>query len=350
MHWSRLSLLVALSLAACGRREVEITQEPLRAPVEVAPPQEPRAPLQGDSGLPPATNGVLASGAADKILPIGSKPIVKLLEPGAEPRADLSYALTKGATQKMTMHMDMTMAMKVQGQTVPPTTIPRMSMGLDTTTIDKNPGGEFKVDSRLTTVDVVPNGGQQEQMAKALRPSLEVMKGLSMGYWVNPKGHVHDVKIGVPSGMPPAAQQLLTGMSQSFESMVTPLPSEPVGVGARWRVLSRTATGGADLLQSAEYTLKARKGSTATLEVKLVQVAASDTIKSAQMPAGMVAKMKNFSSGGSGTTQVDLKSVAPEGGTMTLKTTMDVAVQGGGPGAGDESTVETTTTVQMTRP
>lgn len=352
MHRSRLSLLLlALPLIACDRREIAIhaeTQAPLRAPVELAP-----APLssQGgpEQGLPPATNGVLARGAADKVLPVGGKPIVKLLEPGAEPRADLSYAFTKGATQKMIMHMDMIMAMKVQGQAMPPTTIPRMSMGMDATTVDKSAAGEFKIDSHLTSVTVDPNGGQQEQMAKALRPQLEAMKGLSMGYWVNPKGHVHDVKLGIPSGMPPAAQQLLAGMSASFESMVTPLPNEAVGVGAKWQVLSRTATGGADLLQSAIYTLKARKGSTATLEVKLVQLAASDTIQSAQMPAGMSAKVKSFSSGGSGTTQVDLKSVAPEAGAMTLKTSMDIAVQGA-QGTGDESTVETTTTVQIARP
>jgi hypothetical protein len=132
--------------------------------------------------------------------------------------------------------------------------------------------------------------------------------------------------------------------------MVTPLPAEPVGLGARWQVISRTATGGADLLQSAIYTLKSRDGGRATLEVKLIQLAASDTIHSPQMPAGMSAKVKSFSSGGSGTTQVDLKSVAPEGGAMTLKTTMDIGVQGAGPGTTDDSTVETTTAVTITRP
>lgn len=347
----RLSLLLlALPLVACDRREIAITPEPPRAPVEVAPTPAP-APQGGpEQNLPPSKNGVLSRGAADRVIAVGQKPIVRLLDAGAQPRADLSYAFAKGATNKMIMHMDMTMGMTVQGQKLPSTAIPRMSMGMDAKTIDRSAAGEFKIDSHLVSVRVVPNGGQQEQMAKALRPQLEAMKGLSMGYWVSPKGHVRDVKIGAPPGMPPAAQQLLNGMSQSFESMVTPLPNERVGVGARWQVLSRTSTGGADLLQSAIYTLKARNGSSATLEVKLVQLAASDTIHSPQMPAGMSAHVKAFNSGGSGTTQVDLKSVAPEAGSMTLRTTMDLAVQGGGPGGGDESRVETTTTVQIARP
>lgn len=346
-----LSLLVlALPLAACERRDVSITAEPA-AVADVAPakPQQ-GGPASPEQGLPRATNGVLPAGAADKVLPVGGKPIVKLIDPGAAPRSDLSYALAKGSSQKMVMTMDMSMAMKVQGHNVPATSLPRMSMGMDAATVDKSAAGEFKIDSHLTTVGVEANGGQQEQMARALRPQLDAMKGLSMSYWVGPKGHVHDVKLGLPSSMPPAAQQLLNGMSQSFESMVTPLPREPVGVGAQWQVISRTATGGADLLQSAIYTLKSRKGNQATLEVKLIQLAASDTIHGPQMPAGMSAKVKGFSSGGGGTTRVDLKSVAPEGGTMTLKTSMNLAVQGAGPGNGDESTVETTTTVQIARP
>lgn len=357
MHGHRLSLTLAvLALAACDRREAPaITAEPVitAAPRERAPEPE-RAPApQGagpEQGLPAAPNGILPRGAADKILPVGGKPVVKLLEAGAEPRSDISYAFVKGSSQKMLMAMDMSMGMKMQGQTLPATALPRMTMGMDAATVDKNGAGEFKVDSHLTTVSVDPNGGQQEQMARALRPHLEAMKGLSMAYWVSPKGHVHDVKIGSPPGMPAAAQQLLNGMSQSFESMVTPLPAEPVGVGARWQVLSRTATGGADLLQSAIYTLKARAGSRATLEVKLVQLAANDTIVGPQMPAGMSAKIKSFTSGGSGTTQMDLKSVAPEGGTMRLRSVMDIAVQGAGPSGGDESTVETNTTVNITRP
>jgi hypothetical protein len=293
---------------------------------------------------------VLPAGAADKVLPVGSKPIVKLIDAGAAPRADLSYALVKGAAQKMVMSMDMSMGMKMQGQTLPAQSIPRISMGMDATTVDKNAAGEFKVEVHLSSVTVDANGAQQEQIARAMRSQLDAMKGLSMGYWVNPKGQVHDVKVGMPAGMPPAAQQILTGMSQSFESMVTPLPAEAVGVGAQWQVITRTAAGGTDLLQSAIYTLKSRTGASVTLDVKLVQLAANDSIHTAQMPAGMSAKIKGFSSGGAGTSQLDLKSVAPEGGTMTLKVTMDLAVAGANPGAVEESTVETTTTVQIARP
>jgi hypothetical protein len=353
VHRSRLSVLLFVlplaATAACGQRDVSITAEPARRALEDATPIRPGAPPAPEQGLPRASSGVLPPGAADKVLPLGAQPLVKLLEPGAAPRADLSYALTKGSTQRMSMAMDMSMGLKAQGQALPQQALPRMTMVFDTAAAERNPAGEFRIDSRLSNVAVEPNGGQQEQMARALRPQVESMKGLGMAYWVSAKGNVRDVKLDMPASMPPAAQQLLSGMSQSFESMVTPLPVEPVGVGARWQVIMRTSSGGADLLQAAVYTLKSRDGSRAMLDVSLVQLSASDTIHGPQMPAGMSAKVKAFSSSGQGSTQVDLKSVAPEGGSLALKTSMTITVAGAG-AAGEESTVETTTNVQIGRP
>jgi hypothetical protein len=343
------ALLVALPVVACTSREVSITAEP--AP-SVLREDAPKPPVESQGNpevpLPRPANGVLPPGAADKVLPVGSQPIVRLLDAGAEPRSDLSYALTKGAAQKMGVGMDMAVGIKMKAQSVPQTPMPHMTLLFDANVAEKNAAAESRIDSRLTGATVDPNGGQQEQMARALRPQLDALKGLGMAYWVNPKGHVRDVKLDIPASAPPAAQQLMSGMSQSFESMVTPLPQEQVGVGARWQVVSRISSSGADLLQSAIYTLKSRSGARASLDVSVLQLAANDTIHTAQMPAGMSAKVKNFSSSGSGNTQLDLKNIAPEGGTMTLRTSMEITVAGGGPD--DASTVDTTTTVQITRP
>jgi hypothetical protein len=244
--------------------------------------------------------------------------------------------------------MDMGVGIKMRGQSVPQTPMPHMTLLFDTNVADKNATSESRIDSRLTGATVDPNGAQQEQMARALRPQLDSLKGLGMGYWVTPKGRTRDVKLDIPASAPPAAQQLMSGMSQSFESMVTPLPQEQVGVGARWQVVTRLSSSGADILQSAIYTLKSRNGARASLDVTVLQLCASDTIHTAQMPAGMSAKVKNFASSGSGNSQLDLKSIAPEGGSMTLKTMMEITVAGGA--ADDATTVDTTTTVQVTRP
>ena len=358
-----LALWLVLPLAACNKEPIPTptpepppaakadTTEKAPAPESLkakAPPSLPGAGGGQEIALPRGKDGVLPPGAADKVLPAGGQPIIRLLDAGAEPRTDLSYALQKGGSQKIKMSMDMVMSVKAGQRSLPPTTIPTMTMQLDVATTDRNPSGEWRIESKLTQITINPKGGQEEQFASAIRPQLEGMKGLGMGYWINAKGRVRDVKIDIPKSVPAAAQQLLQGMSQSFESMVAPLPSEPVGTGARWQVVSRLSSSGADLLQSAVYTLKSRSGDKIALDVTLSQLAANDTIKVPGMPAGVSAQVKAFNSGGSGTNQISTKNVAPEAGSMALKTTMNIAVQGGG--APDESSVDTQTKVQISKP
>lgn len=298
--------------------------------------------------LPKASHGVLAAGAADKLIPSGGAAIVRLLDAGAEPRADLSYAIAKGPAPKLGMAMDMAVSMKAGGQKNE-ATLPRMGMTLDGSVGETNDAGEWKINAGLVGITVEGKSAETEQLAAAMRPQVQAMKGLAIHYWLSPKGRVRDVKIELPKGFPPAAQSLVEGLNQSFESMVAPLPAEAVGVGAKWQVVSRMAASGADLLQSATYTLKARDGLKATLDVTTTQLSASDTLKALGSPPGSVTRVKSFSSGGTGTTRIDTTSVVPESGTTKMKTAMTVEVaQGGAPG--EESFVETRTFVQLSRP
>jgi hypothetical protein len=304
--------------------------------------------LNAPIALPKSASGVLAAGVADKLLASGAPAIVRLLDAGAEPRADLSYAIAKGPAPKLGMAMDMAVSVKSGGHSND-AALPRMGMTLDGSAGETNAAGEWKILASLVGITIDGKGPQAEQMAAAMRPQVESMKGLGINYWLSPKGRVRDVKVELPKGFPKAAEALVAGLNQSFESMVAPLPVEPVGLGAKWQVVSRMAASGADLLQSATYTLKARDGAHATLDVTTSQLSASDTISALGSPGGAVTRVKAFSSGGSGTTKIDTTSVVPESGTTTMKTGMTVLVtQGAAPG--EESTVETRTSVTLSRP
>lgn len=301
------------------------------------------------SSAPNPKNGILGAAAADKIIKVGSKPIVKLMGTGAEPRAKLSYALDKGSKALLQMSMDMTMSMKMAGQSIPPTAVPTMVMGMDMSVADKAASGDAKIDALLSSVGLSPQGKTQEVMAEQIRPQIEGMKGLTMGYWVSPSGFVRDVKVNVPPGFPPQAQQMLSGMNQSFESMVAPLPEGDVGVGASWEVITRIVSSGADLVQFAVYTLKERKGTKASLEIAVKQLAAQETINAPGMPAGATAKLSAFRSQGVGSNRIDLTMVAPDTGKMDVDSAMDLNVTVGAAPA-QQTSVNTKLSVQFTRP
>jgi hypothetical protein len=294
-------------------------------------------------------DGILPPGAADAILPSGQAPSVRLVEAGAEPRAALAYSLVKGRAVALGMALDMTMGVKSAGRSVEPSAIPRLSLLLDLTTGDAEPGGDPRVDAKLGKVTVEPRGASQAAMADLLRPAMERLGGLSMSYRVSPSGHVHDLVVQPPAGAPQGSAEVLGGVSQSFESMVAPLPAEPVGVGARWRVVSRVSAAGPDLLQLATYTLTALSGREATLGLVLTQVAASDEVRTPGLPDGVKARLRSFRSSGRGASRIDLGSVAPEAGTLTVDSAMDLEVaQGDGPG--QRTSAESTMRVEFSRP
>jgi len=319
-----------------------------KTPPAIAADAKIAAPAAGSSA-PAAKNGVLAPGQADKILAVGAKPSVKLMSPGAEPRAPLAYELDQGSKHRLGMGMDMLMSIRMGEQAIPATSIPRIVMGLDMLIAEKSPQGEWKVDANLDRAGLEPKGDQQKAIADQMLPSIEGMKGMRMSYWVSPKGHVRDVELKLPEGFPPQAQQMLQGMNQSFESMMAPLPVDPVGIGAQWEVVTRVSSSGADLLQFATYTLKKKTGSKALLEVSVKQLAAKATITAPGLPAGTLARLVAFKSEGSGTNEIDTKSVAPESGKMVVKSGMTLEVSGGGVPA-QETTMDTTLTVTFTKP
>ncbi len=302
----------------------------------------------GDFPAAPAS-GILGAGVADKVVAAGRAPTVRLVEPGAEPRAPLAYALAKGARVPLGMSLDMTMGVKNADRAVQPTAIPRLALTLDMTTGDVDAKGDAHVDAKLTRVAVEPSGAAQAAMADALRPAMDGLKGFALSYRVSASGRVHDLVAKAPADAPRASAQILGGVSQSFEAMVAPLPSEPVGVGARWRVVSRVSAAGPDLLQLATYTLTAREGGKAVLDVTLTQVAASERVQTPGLPDGVTARVRRFRSSGRGVTRLDLASVAPESGTMTVESAMDVEVaQGSAPG--QSTTAESTLRVEFSRP
>lgn len=283
------------------------------------PTAQPASSSTDPAALPAATDGVLADGVADRILKTGGPPVVKLIAAGDEPREPISYALSENKKQVTGMRMNLDMTMKMGDKDVPKTTLPEIGMNLDLGTGKKDPSGDIAVSGTISKVAVLPKSDQEKQLAKALEPVMGGMKGMKIEYFVSPKGRAHDVKVTMPPKADPNAAQMLEQMKQSFDSMVAPLPEEPVGNGASWVVITRISTG-ADVLQYTTYKLKSRKGSKVELETTVKQFAASGTLN---LPGGAGAgHISKFLSDGGGASSLDLGSLAPEKGTGNVSGSM----------------------------
>jgi len=160
---------------------------------------------------------------------------------------------------------------------------------------DKVGDGDMPVDAKLLKLGIEPENAEQRQVAAALKPQLDTVKGLAMSYQVSAQGYVHDLKMDTKQ-FGDGAPQIVAGMTQSLESMLAKLPRDAIGLGARWQVVSRIASAGADLLQYETFTLKKRDGSKLGLEVSVTQLAATASVGGGALPAGASAKITSFRS------------------------------------------------------
>lgn len=287
--------------------------------VAAAPPAAARP-----ASMPESPTGVLGVAKADEILKQGAEPKLTVLSPGAEPREKLSYDLAVGKKQSLALGLGMDLQMNAPGRPMPKTQIPKITMLFDLETTGKKPSGDFDVRGVISGVELGQPDASQKAAMDQMKAQLDGIKGLTMTYVVSPSGRVRDVKVTVPGDAKSAASQALGQMTQSFESMVAPLPVDPVGIGAKWEVITRVTATGADMLQWSTYELKKREGSDFELGVRVMQLAAQPNIQAPGMPPGMTARLVRMSSEGQGTSALSLIEVAPRGGGMTLNTSMEI--------------------------
>lgn len=270
--------------------------------------------------------GVLGKGVADKYVKTGARPVVRLLDAGAEPRAAVAYSIGKGAAKPLQMGMDLEMAMEAGGMKLPPTKMPRMLLVFNLNAGDRA-GTEWPIDGKLSKVSVESNGGQQDQIAAALRPQLGQLEGIGVNYFVDEKGRIRDVKVTMPPSLPAMAGQMMSGMTQSVESMTSPLPNEAIGIGAKWEVLSRMIANGADILQVSTYSLEKRDGNVFTLNSVVKQFAAKDSVNPPGMPPGASARLLTYQSQGGGKPVFEISDIAPKSGSMSLDSSMTIELK-----------------------
>lgn len=330
---------VALGLATifgCEDRTPAAKREPApAAPSSVADAAVGAAALPGFA-MPSPKDGVLDPAAADALIALGAPSMVRVTDPGAEPRSVLRYDIPAGSKQSTDMRMAMQLEVRAAGNDVPRQKIPDLVMRIDLIAASRDATGLF-VQGVISKVSMEPKGEDEKKLARAMGAALQGIQGLAISYVATPEGRIRDVAIASGSKVDPAALSMLDQMKQSFDSMVVPLPTEPVGVGATWQALGRMKAG-AEVVQFARFTLKKKEGAVIELDSQLTQLAAA---RDMSVPgSGATGKLEEFRSGGTGSIRADLGKLVPERasgsvdghvistvpgvGTMTVDTTLEL--------------------------
>jgi hypothetical protein len=171
-------------------------------------------------------------------------------------------------------------------------------------------------------------GSPQELMA--LRDALSTFQGFGGQLELSPTGAVISNSFSIPPPVNSQVRNLLQQLSGQSDQLGVPLPSQPVGIGARWRATTHLFVSGISLTQTYEYTLRSRDGTRLTIDARYTQTAASQRASLPNTPPGMTVSIAAYRITGSGSTVADLSRVAAVTGHIAAQGLQRFRVQQGG--------------------
>jgi hypothetical protein len=283
-------------------------------------------PKVGDT-VDPATKPAGGGGGTTAPAANANGPQVKLVSAGAEPRQALRYAPQQGDKDKldMVMNMGMEMSMGAAGS-MPRVDIPPVTMAFDCEVTSSTPE-TFELAAAVTDVKVDPSGGAMVDM---IQPEMAKFVGMKMTSQMTRRGILVSADVKLPPNVNPQMMQMMDSMKQSLSQATAPFPEEPVGVGAKWEVISNMETNGMKLSQTATFELVALDGGKGTAKISLVQTAPPQDVNAPGMPAGAKARLNHLKSTGSGEMQFDLARVVPQKSNVALKSEVSTSIDAQG--------------------
>lgn len=296
-----------LTTAPSSSTPPEPSIAPARASAPEPPPADPFVLVSGPDGiLPPATVAALPA--------IGAAPLVRLLDAGAEPRAELRYAVTTATKASLEMTMDLQLVLRMAENPLPTASLPPMVMVFAADLGAPGTGDGIRVSSSLRSSKSKGRDAAERKIGVALDPKLAKLVGMTMDYVLDNRGFVREATLTLPPDLPADMAETVDQMRQSLTSLAVPLPAEPVGVGARWQVLKRITAGGVDTAQLGSYTMIGRVGDDVELAVDVVQFAAAPQVQT----KGLTAEIERYQALGGGTSRVRMSE------PFTLSASMEV--------------------------
>jgi len=317
--WSRRSLVALASLIAC--------QDPPAKPVPEAAPAGPRV----VQVAPPSTPATIVLPAPAIDLP--KLESFQLLDAGTGAKAVLRYQRVAG-TSSFLAETTLSSRHLENGAFSAPVKLPAIRDGFAITVAADQPG-------RLALRALPGESATASPQADAYLASWrKLLQNRRMTVTLDDRGQIATVGFNDdPTGTRGA--QARDDLVQRLLSTIVPLPVEPVGAGARWRVVTILKQGPAFAKQTATYTLVA-PGATWKVHLKLQRVAEEQRLEDPALPAGVTADLLAMFRAFEGDVEVDPKLAMIVGGTLAIESRLHVKLTGAGQPAAQEQLFEDT--------
>jgi hypothetical protein len=255
--------------------------------------------------------------------------LVKLVEPGAEPRKVLRLHPKPGDKQTLSLTMKMAVEMSMGETQIPPMKLPAMTMIMDLTVKTVTAEGDITYDTVMSDASIAEDPDVLPQVAEAMKSSMGGVKGLSGSGAMSNRGLSKGTDFKAPTGADPQLSQTMEQMRQAFAQCALALPEEAVGPGAKWEVKKPITSQGMTIHQTANYQLVSIEGERVIAKATIVQSAANQKIQNPAMPALKV-DLKKMEGKGTGEITLDLARAMPAKGNTESHSELSMEMNTGG--------------------
>lgn len=269
---------------------------------------------------------------------VAPDPEPEVLEVGAAPRKELRLRFTAGDTTTVAIAFDLDVTQESAGTTQEldtPVVTETVRFTVDAVEPGAGPDGgpEAQVSFAFTAVSLDRAGTDlTEQEHAELTADLQGLVGLGGSGRLDDRGAFRDLAYELPDGLDPSVEASLRQFEDQLSSIALPLPTEPLGVGGRWRTTTTTTLAGVTLDQVTTYEVTALTDTGVAYAATTEQVAEEGDLDPATLADGSTARLLSSDVTGTGTGTMDLASLVATASTrLTGTQVVELAAEGGEP-------------------
>lgn len=254
---------------------------------------------------------VAPASEVDETPALGQPASVRLLEAGSAPFQPIRYRFSAGATATAQLELHMSMGMRLQDQDVPMPNLPPSRTSLRTNVTAVAPNGDAHLTFNIDSIEVIDGDQYDAQIVNAMQQAYETIRDFSGAMDISPLGVATNVSINIPEGVDDTVRSILDDMQKSLTQLSMLLPTEPVGVGARWVARQTLLVRGIAVEQSINYQLDSRDGDVLVIQSNAAQTAHDATMQLPGLPPSARIVVDALESTGSGQAEVNLTALVP---------------------------------------
>ncbi len=258
-------------------------------------------------------------------LPEFGPPEIELLEAGSPPLKKLSWQFKKGSQATAKISNSMSVEMVAGTNRSPETSAPSTSFSVSLDTVEVSPDGSAKVAFKIDDAEVDRESSHEVLVEQQMTAS-DKLKGATGTYSIDSTGTIGELAFDEP--VDPRGAEMADDFKRMLRLATISVPSEKIGVGAKWLVEQVVEQGGVRLRERRVYKVSELNGSRVVLDATVQAKAPPQTVRIPGQGSRRTYQLLGYKAEGSQKLSIDLTQLAPGSLDSKVLTTQRIIPEG----------------------